>query len=251
MVTAQKESPIRPTTPEAINLAKTLLRSSTHGAIAVLDAQSRRPLASRVAVATDTDGTPIILISALASHTPGLIANPSCSLLLGQVGKGDPLAHPRITLLCQARQIDHSAPEYARIRRRYLNHNPKAELYVGLGDFSFFCLEVEGASLNGGFGKAFNLVREDLICPTDISAQVAEQEESLLAEYNDKYRVELNNLAAQMAPQPAEARNWKLTGIDPDGINLVQGDNRLRLFFSDCGKSNQMVLFRLYNMINK
>ncbi len=83
-------NPIRPTTPEAIQLAKNLLRTSRYGAIAVFDAATGRPLASRVAVATDTNGTPLILVSGLAAHTTGLLANPACSLLLGEVGKGDP-----------------------------------------------------------------------------------------------------------------------------------------------------------------
>ncbi len=83
-------NPIRPTTPEAIQLAKTLLRTSRYGAIAVFDAATGRPLASRVSVATDMDGTPLILVSGLAAHTPGLLANPACSLLLGEVGKETP-----------------------------------------------------------------------------------------------------------------------------------------------------------------
>ncbi len=93
---SEDKSPIRPTTPEAIQLAKTLMRTSRYGALAVLDSSTDRPLASRVAVATDVDGTPIILVSGLAAHTPGLIAHPACSLLLGEVGKGDPSLIPAL-----------------------------------------------------------------------------------------------------------------------------------------------------------
>lgn len=94
-------NPIRPTTPEAIQLAKTLLRTSRYGAIAVFDAATGRPLASRVAVATDLDGTPLILVSGLAAHTPGLLANPACSLLLGEVGRETP--SPMRASLCTVR----------------------------------------------------------------------------------------------------------------------------------------------------
>ena len=78
----------------------------------------------------------------------------------GEPGKGDPLAHPRITLVCRAAKLEPGTPERISAERRYLNRNPKAKLYVGLGDFSFFRLEVERASLNGGFGKAYLLTRE-------------------------------------------------------------------------------------------
>src|SRR5262245_14521099 len=96
----ERRDVLRPTDEEAIRLGKTLVSTARHGAIAVLDPKTGRPLASRVGVATDADGAPIILVSMLAAHTRALIADPRCSLLAGEVGKGDPLAHPRITLIC-------------------------------------------------------------------------------------------------------------------------------------------------------
>lgn len=137
-----------------------------------------------------------------------------------------------------------------RIRQRYLNHNPKAELYVGLGDFSFFRLELEGASLNGGFGKAFNLTYDDLLCPTDVSIEIGAQEKTILDEYNQNQCDALSRLAAQKAPQQQEMRYWKLIGIDPDGFDIAQGDIRLRFFFPASCTTAQDASRALYNMIN-
>src|SRR6185436_11876529 len=75
---------VRETDAEAIRLAKTLLRTARYGALAALDPKSGAPLASRVAVATDLDGTPLILVSSLSEHTGGLVADPRCSLLVGE-----------------------------------------------------------------------------------------------------------------------------------------------------------------------
>ena len=221
-------NPIRPTTPQAITLAKTLLRTSRYGALAVLDTKSGRPLASRVAVATDIDGTPIILISGLAAHTPSLIANPSCSLLLGEVGKGDPLAHARITLHCEAEKIDRNSPEYPQIRRRYLNHNPKGTLYVDLGDFAFFRLKIETAGLNGGFGKAFILSYDDIISARIASATVGFAEQQIIDTFNQQYAAEIS---ASMAGTKDSLPNWKITGLDPDGFELASGDQIVRVHF--------------------
>lgn len=151
------------TTGEAISLAKDLIRAARHAVIATLDPESGRPVATRVGLATDIDGVPIILVSALAAHTPGLRADPRCSLLIGEPGKGDPLAHPRITLNCDAREIGRDSAAQARIAARYLAHNPKAELYAGLPDFRYFRLQPVGASLNAGFGKAFALAAADIL----------------------------------------------------------------------------------------
>lgn len=151
------------TTGQAIALAKDLIRAARHAAIATLDPDSGQPVATRVGLATDSDGTPIILVSALAAHTPGLRADPRCSLLIGEAGKGDPLAHPRITLQCIAREIGRGSAEEVRIADRYLAHNPKAALYAGLPDFRYFRLEPVGASLNAGFGKAYALAATDIL----------------------------------------------------------------------------------------
>lgn len=151
------------TTEEAIALARGLIRKARHGSLATLDPNSGRPVVTRVGLGTDADGAPIILVSALAAHTPALRADPRCSLLVGEPGKGDPLAHPRITLHCEAREIEHGSDEESRIAGRYLAHNPKAALYAGLGDFRYFRLEPLEASLNAGFGRAYALGAGDVL----------------------------------------------------------------------------------------
>lgn len=151
------------TTSDAITLAKSLIREARHGALATLDPKSGRPVATRVGLAADTDGTPIILVSALAAHTPALRADPRCSLLIGEPGKGNPLAHPRITLHCHAHEIERGGLEESGVAARYLAHNPKAALYAGLGDFRYFRLEPIEASLNAGFGRAYALAAADVL----------------------------------------------------------------------------------------
>lgn len=158
-----RKNVIRKTDADAVALAQSLIRTARYGALAVLDPETGAPLASRVAAATDSDGAPLILVSSLSAHTGALLADPRCSLLLGEPGKGDPLAHPRISLACRATRLEHGSPQDERARRRYLARHPKAKLYAGFADFSFFRLEPEGASLNGGFGKAYLLARDQLL----------------------------------------------------------------------------------------
>jgi putative heme iron utilization protein len=222
------KSVIRETDADAIRLAKTLLRSSRHGALAAIDAADGAPLASRVGVASDTDGTPLILVSGLSAHTAAIVADPRCSLLLGEPGKGDPLAHPRITLSCRALRYERGSDDWARAERRYLNRNPKAKLYVGLGDFAFFRLEIGRASLNGGFGKAYALTRADLLSPGPI-ADFARSEESAVGHMNEDHADAINRYAIHFGGQTAGS--WRMSGLDPEGIDLVDGDRFLRIFF--------------------
>ncbi|CAM5347565.1 hypothetical protein MAUB1S_06006 [Mycolicibacterium aubagnense] len=220
---------IRETDAQSIQLAKTLLRTARYGALAVIDPTSGSPLASRVGVATDIDGTPLILISMLAPHTGALLADPRCSLLVGEPGKGDALAHPRMSLVCRAIRLERGANEQFRAERRYLNRNPKARLYVGLGDFSFFRLDVERASLNGGFGKAYLLDRSDLIVNGAINGALAESEQSALDHMNSEHLDAVMVYAHHYAK--ADGDGWTLAGFDADGMDLVSGDRVERIFF--------------------
>ena len=153
----QKKQTIRETDNEARALARRLISSSRYGSLAVLLPDGGHPFASRTAVANDIDRAPVILVSDLSGHTSGLKNDPRVSLLLGAPGKGDPLAHPRITLQCKAERIGRDEERHPRIRARFLRRHPKSALYADFGDFAFYRLTPASASLNGGFGKAYNL----------------------------------------------------------------------------------------------
>lgn len=226
----EPNSVIRPTDDQARLLAKQLIRTARFGALAVLEAGTGHPLASRVAVATDLDGTPVILTSTLSGHTTALRADPSCSLLVGEPGKGDPLAHPRVSLFCSAIRVERGSDAHSRLRRRYLARHPKAELYVDFGDFAFFRLKLLRASLNGGFGKAFELERQDLETKIDQVDHWNSMEEGAVAHMNEDHRDAVKLYAERLLK--GEKANWRLACLDPEGLDLVAGDRCLRLWFA-------------------
>ena len=162
-MTANKIDPIRPTDDEARALARSLIDTARFGALAVRTPDSGAPMVSRVAVAVAPSGAPMSLISDLSHHTRALQADPVCSLLLGEPGpKGDPLTHPRITLQARAHFVRHGAPDHAVLRARYLEQQPKSQLYIDFADFSIALFAVAEAHLNGGFGKAYRLTPADI-----------------------------------------------------------------------------------------
>ena len=222
---------LRPTDDEAIRLARTLIRSARHGAIAVLEPGTGAPMASRVAVATDHDGAPVILISGLAAHTGGIEADLRCSLLLGEPGKGDAMAHARITVACIAERIAKDDARHGRIAWRFLSHNPKSKLYAGLGDFAFYRLEPQRASLNGGFGKAFALTRENLLTAGDQLDAIAAAEAGAVGHMNEDHSDAVANYAAVFGKAKGD-EGWTMTGIDADGFDLAAGDRVLRIPFA-------------------
>lgn len=161
----KKINPIRETDDEARRMARLLIAEARFGALAVIEPDTGMPLVSRIAIGSDPEGRVVSLASELSFHSKALAADPRASILLGEPGKGDPLAHPRITLIGRMARIDRSSRERDRLRGPWLAQHPKAELYVDFADFHFFRLEMERAHLNGGFGKAYVLTPEDVGMP--------------------------------------------------------------------------------------
>lgn len=159
---AKKIDPIRPTDGDAREMARLLIAEAHFGALGVLEPESGMPLVSRIAIGTDNQGRVISLASDLSFHSQSLAADSRASVLIGEPGKGDPLAHPRITLIGRMQKLDNASPERGELREAWLKQHPKAQLYVDFADFHFYRLKLERAHLNGGFGKAYVLKPEDL-----------------------------------------------------------------------------------------
>lgn len=245
-----KKDVLRPTDDEAIRLGKTLLRAARHAALSVLEPGSGWPLASRVSVATDCAGRPLILVSDLSAHTGGLIGDERCSLLFGEAGKGDPLAHPRMTLKCRARKVERGTDGHAAIAQRFLARHPKATLYADFADFSYFRLEPENASLNGGFGKAYKLSRDDLLSDATVASDLEHTGPGAVAHMNEDHRDAIALYAKHFAGIAGQL-DWAMTGIDPDGFDLMAGDRAARVFFSEPLASAGQMRARLVEMAIK
>lgn len=220
-------APARPAPDfDAAGLARDLLRAIRAGALATLEAETGHPFVTLVNVATDHDGSPILLLSRLAAHTLHLERDPRASILLAETGKGDPLAHPRLTAIGRAERD----PD-PRLRDRFLSRHPKSALYAGFADFAFWRLTVERAHLNGGFARAATLRAGDLL--TD----VAGAEELLATEQEELQRLagERPDAPALLATALAGASQgpWIASGLDPDGLDLMAGERTARVRFSE------------------
>src|SRR5262245_2774421 len=140
--------------------ARLLMRRARIAALATLELGSGHPYASLVAVATEPDGTPLLLISRLALHTRSVGADARASLLFEERNEAatDPLAGGRLTMMGELR------PTQSRTARaRFLARHRTAESYVGFSDFAFYALAAARGHFVGGFGRIVDLNRASLI----------------------------------------------------------------------------------------
>lgn len=238
---------LRKTDEEARTLARRLLREARAASLATLEPETGHPLASRATMATMMDASPILLLSDLSSHTAALRKDARCSLLIGESGKGDPLAYARMTVLCTAKALERGSKAHGRARTRFLNRHPKAALYIDFGDFHLFQLAIERISLNGGFGKAYALDAGDVMLLNHSGLDdFYEIEAGVLQHMNDDHSAALAHYGSAIGGE--KDKNWKICGIDPAGIDLMSGEHSLRVAFADILKTTQDIRPMLVSM---
>jgi hypothetical protein len=213
---------------DALAEAKRLLRQIRSGALATLARATGYPFATLVSIATDFDGCPILLTSQLSAHTGNLAADPRASVLLAEGGRGDPLAHPRLTVVGRAFRASEPA-ERARLKSRFLGRHPKSALYADFGDFSFWRVSIETAHLNGGFGKAADFQGAAVLTAIAGAETLVGAEQGALEHLNEDHADTLQLYATRLAG--AGDGHWHASGLDPEGLDLACGDRTARVTF--------------------
>ena len=182
------------------------------------------PYASLVLVAVDHDLAPILLLSNLAEHAKAIAADGRVSLLFdGTAGLDQPLTGPRVTLLGRAAKTGDE-----RLKRRFLAHHPDAEMYAGFGDFNFYRVAPERAHLVAGFGRIRWLAAADLL-PGPPAMALAESESDIVTHMNADHADAIQLYAGRLLGLPAG--EWRMTGIDAEGLDLRHAGRVARLAF--------------------
>ncbi|MEM6710791.1 MAG: DUF2470 domain-containing protein [Pseudomonadota bacterium] len=243
---SEKSSLLQPVDEAVRQQAKTLVRAARFGALAVLSPSSNTPQISRVGVATNQVGAPVILISQLSPHFAALENNPKAAVLLGEPGRGDPLAHPRISVSVSARKVT-DAEERANLRGRYLARHPKSALYIDFADFAFWVLGPQSASLNGGYGKAYELDRDDVMS-VHVSELVSSERDAV-DHMNADHLDAIDIYAGQALADPGQG--WMMASLDAEGMDLIRKEELIRVWYPNALTSAQALRPTLVAMVKK
>ncbi|MEL6297993.1 MAG: DUF2470 domain-containing protein [Pseudomonadota bacterium] len=230
---------------ETIQAAKALARTARSATLATAQAGTGWPLASRVNLATDIDGAPVLLISQLSDHFRALETEPRCSLLIGEARGGDPLTHPRLTAFGKGHRIA-DREQRSRLRTRFLRKHPASELYIDFEDFAFWRVELTEVSLVLGFARAYTFAGDALMSPT--TALTAELEADAVAHMNEDHVDAIGNYAEQLGYTD---EGWSLAGLDTEGADLIRGDEVARFWFDDALKDADALRPTLIRMIKR
>lgn len=206
--------------------ARALMRQALKASLATLETSTGHPYASLVTIATDVDGTPLFLISRLALHTQNIAANGRASLLFdGTNAAGDPLAGGRVTVMGRA-----LLSQRATARARFLGRHPAARMYADFPDFAFYELAIERAHFIGGFGRIVDLKADDLLADVSGASPLADAHDDIVSHMNDDHSAAIELYATELAGQPGGP--WRLSGLDPEGFDLICDGRACRLAFN-------------------
>jgi len=205
--------------------ARLVLRSAKTGALGTIDQNTGHPYVSYATIATNIYGAPVFLTSDLALHTQNIRKDPRISLMVHESAySGDPLALGRTSLSGTA-NFDVSEAE----RQRYLSRNPEAAFYADFPDFHFFTMTIEMIHFVGGFGRIYQVKPAEFLttgsCSNDLMIAEADILEHMNSDHSDAVQLFATKLLG------AEPGDWKVSGCDIEGCDLVFEGKTLRLSF--------------------
>ena len=204
-------------------IGRLLARGCTRAVLAT--SLNGAPYASLVLFAVDVDASPLLLLSDLAQHSRNIAFDPRVSLLLdASEGHLDPLTGPRLTLLGRA-----LANDDPRCLGRFVSHHPPSAGYAGFRDFHLYRVVVERGHLVAGFGRIDWIDGADFLFTFDAGALAAAEFE-ILQHMNADHSDTIAHYARGLLGR--SGTGWRMTGIDPEGIDLLCEGETARLDFT-------------------
>ncbi|MCX5477880.1 pyridoxamine 5'-phosphate oxidase family protein [Kaistia geumhonensis] len=208
---------------EPVAAARAVIATARTASLATLAADGA-PFASLVSFATLPDLSPVLWLSDLAQHSRNLAADSRASLLLVAPGgeDGDPLAGARVTLSGRIAPTDDAAAA----RRFEALHGTRGR--PAFADFRAYRMEFASAHLVAGFGRIVTLGPELLVDLSGAERLIAG--EAMVVEHMNDDHADAIGLYATVLLGLPEA-DWRMSGCDPEGVDLVSGLGRARLPF--------------------
>ena len=203
--------------PSDAERSRTLIAAVRTGALATIG-EGGFPFGSLVSHAVDGTGRPLLLLSDLAEHSRNIAGDPRASLMVTQVGAGDPLALARVTVIGRVGELQ--GDERAAALEVYRAAQPGA-FYAGFADFRLYRLEVDSVRYVGGFGRmswvdaaSYAAAEPDPLHP---------HTERIISHMNDDHADALVLFCRRFAERPGTAVA-RMVGVDRYGFAVLASD---------------------------
>jgi putative heme iron utilization protein len=206
-------------------VARRLIRTGRQATLATLDTETGGgPYASLTLAACGHDAAPLMLLSDLARHSRNLAADARVSLLFAKSSR-DAIAQGRVSVVGRADPCNDPL-----LKARFLARHANAQSFAQLADFRLYRVEVDSVHFVGSFGNIHTLERNEVVFDTSASGPLAAAEAEIIEHMNADHAESVNLYAHNLVGRPG--MDWRLIGIDPEGIDLGRNDADARLDFN-------------------
>ena len=176
------------------------------------------PFGSLTPYALRADGTPFVLISAIAQHTKNLARDARCSLFVRDPkaeASGDAQATWRVTVLARAARLEAKDAELEELHACYAARVPDAPGYGSAHDFGFWALQPVKLRAIGGFGAIRWLPPDAILCDP-LGLGWREGAARVIEHMNQDHETALLDIvAARTGTRPEHAR---ITAVETSGF---------------------------------
>jgi putative heme iron utilization protein len=114
---------------------------------------------------------------------------------------------------------------------RFLARHPSAQAYAAFADFAMYGLQILRGHYIGGFGKIVDLAPADLCCDVAGAQELLDAEPAILEHMNTEHSNAVALYAAELGG--CGTGTWRLSGIDPNGIDLLHRNKACRIDFRE------------------
>ena len=205
-------------------VARRLIRTGRMATLATLDAETGGgPYASLTLTACGHDAAPLLLLSDLARHSRNIAADDRVSLLFAKSNR-EAISQGRTSVIGRAEFCDDPL-----LRKRFLARHESTRSFAQFTDFKLYRVAVDSVHFVGGFGNIHTLDRTEIMFDTAAMGDLAAAETEIIEHMNADHSESVNLYAHNLVGRPG--MDWRLTGIDPEGIDLGRNDADARLDF--------------------
>jgi putative heme iron utilization protein len=222
-------------------VARRLIRTGRMATLATLDIETAGgPYASLTLTACGQDAAPLLLLSDLARHSRNIAADDRVSLLFAKSNR-EAISQGRSSVIGRARLCDDPL-----LKNRFLTHHASTRSFAQFTDFKLYRVEVDSVHFVGGFGNIHTFDRAEIMFDTAAMGDLATAETEIIEHMNTNHSESVNLYAHNLVGRPG--MDWRLTGIDPEGIDLGRNDADARLDFDQVVSNPEEARAALVNL---
>ena len=223
------------------SVARRLMRTTRQVSLATIDSASEgRPYASISLVACGHDAAPLLLLPAFAQHSINIRGDNRISILFYKAR--DAITQGRVSIIGKAIPTEDHL-----LKKRFLSRHSSSQIYQQFNESVLYRVSLESVNFVLGDDQVHKLEMLEVIFNATDYEKLSIDEPEFIEDINLNFSELINLCANNAVGRPG--MDWRLTGIDPEGVDLARNDAEARFDFDKPVNSKDSLMSELFKAI--